>query len=111
MLSPKMPATMRLSTLLPMAWSGRYAGRSAALDLATDADDVVEVLVDELLDHPRRGRGVVGVVAVDQQVDVGVDVGEGPSYDVALALERLAAHDGAGAHARARSVRSVLQLS
>ena len=68
-----------------------------ALDLAADTDDVVEVLVDQLLDHRGRGGGVVGVVAVDQQVDVGVDVGEGASYDVALALERLGADDGAGA--------------
>ncbi len=44
----------------------------------------------------RGGGGVVGVVAVDQQVDVGVDVGEGASYDVALALQRLGADDRAG---------------
>ena len=44
----------------------------------------------------RRARRIVGGVAVDQHVDVGVDVGEHAPHHVALALVRLAAHDGAG---------------
>jgi len=58
--------------------------------------DHVHPLGLEQLDHPRRGRRVVGVVAVGQHVHVGLDVGEHPANDVALALQRLAAHHRAG---------------
>ena len=50
----------------------------------------------------RRARRVVGGVAVDQHVDVGLDVGEHAPHHVALALVRLAPHHGAGAGARPR---------
>ena len=49
-----------------------------------------------LLDHAARARRVVGGVAVDQHVDVGVDVGEHAPHHAALALVLLAADDGAG---------------
>src|SRR3546814_8049822 len=60
------------------------------------ADDHVEILADEALDHPRRHACVVGAVAIRQHVDVRLDFGEHPADDVALALARLGTADGAG---------------
>ena len=54
--------------------------------VAAGSDDHVELLGEEHVDH-RRGRGgLVGQVAVGHHVNVGVDVGEHPADDVALAL-------------------------
>ena len=50
------------------------------------ADDHVELLVEQQVDHRRRRGGIVGQVAVGHDVDVGVDVGEHAPDDVALAL-------------------------
>jgi hypothetical protein len=66
------------------------------LGIDAAADDHVQVFLDELGDQRRGARGVVGDVAVAHQVDVGIDVGEHAAHDVALALQGLAAHDGAG---------------
>jgi len=65
-------------------------------DLLAYPEHVVVGPVEQRLDHLGQGRGVVGVVAVDGHVDVGLDVGEGPADDVALALGVLVAHDRAG---------------
>ena len=59
------------------------------------ADDHVELLVDQHLDHRRRGLGIVGQVAVGHDVNVGVDVGEHAADDMALALLALGADDRA----------------
>ena len=64
--------------------------------VATGADDHVELLVEEHLDHRRGGGGIVGQIAVGHDIDVGVDVGEHAADDVALALLALGADDGAG---------------
>ena len=69
-------------------------GRLLAID--ADGHDHVEPVVDQLVDHRRRARRVVGGVAVDQHVDVGLDVGEHAPHHVALALVGLAADHGAG---------------
>ena len=47
------------------------------------------------LQERRRGLGRVGVVAVDHQVVVGLDVAEHRAHHVALALAPLEPHDGA----------------
>ena len=47
-------------------------------------------------EHARRGGGIVGVVAIDQDIDVGFDIGEHAADDVAFALQALAPHDRAG---------------
>ena len=60
------------------------------------ADDHVELLVEEHVDHRRRGLGIVGEVAVGHDVDVGLDVREHAADDVALALLALGADDCAG---------------
>ena len=60
------------------------------------AVDEIEVVVDELADEPRRRGSVVGVVAVDEDVDVGIDVGEHSPDDIALALPALRPHHRAG---------------
>ena len=51
------------------------------------AVDHVEPVVDQPPDHGRGRGGVVGGVAVHQQVDLGLDVGEHATHDVALALQ------------------------
>ena len=56
----------------------------------------VEPLLDQPRDHGARARGIVGRVAVDQHVDVGVDVGEHAPHHVALALVGLSPHHRAG---------------
>ena len=60
------------------------------------ADDHVELLVDQHVDHLRRSGGIVGQVAVGHQVDVGVDVREHAPDDIALALLPLRPDDRAG---------------
>ena len=69
-------------------------GRLVLVDAG--GDHHVEPLVDQLRDHAARARRVVGGVAIDQHVDVGLDVGEHAPDHVAFALVRLAAHHGAG---------------
>ena len=68
-------------------------------------------IVEQAVDHLRRGGGVVGAVAVDQHIDVGLDVGEHAAHDIALALQRLAADDRAGGAATCADVSSVELLS
>src|ERR1041385_7669888 len=56
----------------------------------------VELLVDQ---HPYEhdGRaGVIGVVTVNQDINVGLDVGEHAPYHIALALQWLATADCPG---------------
>ena len=59
------------------------------------ADRHVGLARGERRDEVAGRLGGVGVVAVDHDVVVGVDVAEHGAHDVALALARLAAHDGA----------------
>ena len=59
------------------------------------ADDHVELLVEQLADQCRRGRRVIGRVAVGHHVDVRLDVGEHAADDMALALHPLGADDRA----------------
>ena len=79
--------------------------------VAAGADDHVELLGEQHVDHRRRGRGVVGQVAVGHHVNVGVDVGEHAPDDIALALLPLGADDRAGLGARSRGCGRVLLLS
>ena len=74
------------------------------------ADDHVELLAEQQVDHRRRGLRIVGQVAVGHDVDVGVDVGEHAPDDMALALLALGADDGAGRRCQL-PVRSRLLLS
>ncbi len=64
--------------------------------LDAQSDHHVEVLVDQRIDHSRRRGGVIGRVAVDQQIDVGLDIGKHPPDHVALALAAFAADFGTG---------------
>ena len=59
------------------------------------ADDHVELLVGEARDQRRRGSGVIGRIAIGHDVDVGVDISEHATDDVALALHPLAPDDRA----------------
>ena len=56
----------------------------------------VEVVVDQRVDHARGAPGIVGRVAIDQHIDVGIDIGEHAPDHMSLALAALAAHGGAG---------------
>ncbi len=56
----------------------------------------VQVLVHEQRDHLRRAVGVVGAVAVGQDVDIGLDVGEHAAHHVPLAAPLFVADKGAG---------------
>ena len=63
--------------------------------VAPGADDHVELLGQELVDHRLRRAGIVGQVAVSHDVNVGIDVGEHAADDMALALLPLRPDDGA----------------
>ena len=69
---------------------GALAGRDAL------ARNDIEALADKLADKRGRGGGIVCVVAVDQNIDVRLDIGEHAAHDVALALAHFGAHHGAG---------------
>ena len=77
--------------------AGAMAGPVGRL-LAVDPDGAnhVEPLAQQHVDHGAGARRIVGGVAVDQHVDVGVDVGEHAAHHVAFALPQLTAGDGAG---------------
>lgn len=69
-------------------------GRLRLIDAQTD--NHIQMLIEELVDHARRARRVVGRVAIDEHVDVGLDIREHAAHDVTLALAPFAAHDRAG---------------
>ncbi len=76
------------------AVAGAVAEPVGGLDLIdATADHHVEMIIEQPVDHARRARRVIGGIAVDQHIDVGLDVGEHPAHDVALALPALATHD------------------
>ena len=56
----------------------------------------VEMIRHQRIDHARRAGGIIGRIAIDQHVDVGIDVGEHAPDHMALALAAFAAHLGAG---------------
>ena len=60
------------------------------------AVDHVELVVDQEADHLGRGAGLIGIVAIGKDVEVGLHVGEHAPHHMALALLRFGAHDGAG---------------
>ena len=62
----------------------------------------VEAIFHQARDHGAHARRVVGGVAVDQHVDVGLDVGEHAPHHVALALVRLAPDHRTGGARRPR---------
>ena len=66
--------------------------------LAIDPDraDHVEPLADQLIDHGAGAGRIVGGIAINQHVDVGVNVGEHAPHHAAFALVLLAADDSAG---------------
>jgi hypothetical protein len=58
--------------------------------------DHVEPFAHELFDHGARAWRVIGGVAVDQNVDVGIDIREHPPRHPSFALMALVANHGAG---------------
>ena len=61
------------------------------------AVDHVELSVEQRAHHFAHGLGIVGVVAVHQHVNIGVDVAEHAAHDVAFSWEGFMADDGARA--------------
>ena len=56
--------------------------------------DHVELSFNQMPDQHRRTLGVVRVIAIDHDINVGLDVGKHAAHDVAFALQRLIANDG-----------------
>src|SRR5579872_4693460 len=85
---------------------GRPLGREPAPDYH------IERLGGENLDHLRSDRRLVGVIAIDEHVDIGIDVAEHPPDDVTLALHGLVADDRAcGLGARRRVIAGVIVVN
>jgi hypothetical protein len=85
----KKPVNSRLASAVT-----RTVSRLLLID--PGADNHVEPLLDEPRDHRMRARGVIGCIAVDQHVNVGIDVGKHSPHHVALALMHLPPHQRAG---------------
>ena len=68
----------------------------SGITVVAHAGDDVQVVAPQPLDHFRRTRGVIGRIAVGDDVDVRIDFGEHPAHDAALARTFLAAYDRAG---------------
>ena len=62
----------------------------------TGAVDHVETARQQRVDQQGRRARIIGVVAVDHDINVGVDVGEHPAHDTALAQPGVVADDRAG---------------
>jgi hypothetical protein len=75
------------------AMAGAVGG---ALPVDAAPDHHVELVPGEAGDHLGRARRRVGVVAIDEHVDIGLDVREHPANDLSLALRRHVPHLGAG---------------
>ena len=88
-------AEERVERAVAEAMAAAIGGATALL--VADGRHHVEVVDDELVDQPRSTRSVVSSVAVDDHVDIGVDLAEHPSHDATFARARLAADDRAGA--------------
>jgi hypothetical protein len=73
-----------------MAFREGSCGRDAG------ADHHVEIVGDQAVDQLSRRRGIIGHIAVDQHIDLGVHIGEHAAHDIAFALVRRGAHDRAG---------------
>ena len=101
-----MTATVPVSRRLPNRWPGR----NAAAAIATRAPFTMSSeFAQQHVDHAPRARRVVGAVAVDEHIHLGLDVREHAAHDVAFALEGFAADDGAGLRgALARGVARVV---
>ena len=69
---------------------------SLLLLVPTRADDHVELLGEQQVDHRGRGLRIVGQIAVGHDVNVGIDVSEHAADNMALALLTLAPDEGAG---------------
>src|SRR5260363_374502 len=75
----------------PIAGAMAHAiGRLLLVD--PQSHDHVEMLGHEPLDHAWRARRIIGGVAIDQHVDVGIDIGKHSPDHMAFALPPLAAH-------------------
>jgi hypothetical protein len=90
---PNMWATKPVKSRLPGPMTGAI-GRVVAIDAG--GDHHVQPLVGQLGDHAARAGRIVGRIAIDQHVDVGLDVVEHPPDHVAFPLIGLAANHGAG---------------
>src|SRR5690349_5594229 len=51
--------------------------------------DEIEVFLEERNDERGRDRSIICVVSVDENVDVGINIGEHPPYDISFALAPL----------------------
>ncbi len=73
--------------------AGPVGGRGLVL---AAADDHVQLLLQHHPHHRRRGVRLVGRIAVDEQIEVGVDVGEHAAHHMAFSRVGLVADDGPG---------------
>ena len=65
---------------------------SCLLLIDAEAHHHVEMIAHQSVDHLAGARRVVGRIAIDQHVHIGVDVGEHSSHHMTLALTALGAH-------------------
>ena len=73
------------------------AGPPGGLGLVDpQANHHVEMFRHQRLDHFRGACGIIGGIAIDQHVNVGIDIGKHATDHMALALAALAAYRGAG---------------
>jgi hypothetical protein len=60
------------------------------------AQNVIKIFTNQQVDHLGCGRSIVGVVTVDHDVNIGIDVCECATHNVALTLAGFGANDRAG---------------
>jgi hypothetical protein len=89
------PGEERVAEAVPQAVS------LAGLGLARSVHHV-QLLAQKAADQRRRGAGVIGMVAVDEDVDVGLDVGEHAPDHVAFAPQGFVHDHGTDALRRGR---------
>jgi hypothetical protein len=56
----------------------------------------IQAIPDQLVDHDRRGGRIVSHVSVNQNIQIGLDIGEHATDDIAFALTGLGTNHGAG---------------
>ena len=57
---------------------------------------VIKVFTNQQVDHFGCGGSIVGIVAIDHDVNIGIDVGEGTTHNISLTLASFLADDCTG---------------
>ena len=87
-------ADQRVEHLIALGVAGAVGGVVLVVNAA--AQDVIKVFTNQQINHFGGGGSIVGIVAIDHDVNIGIDVGEGTTHNISLTLASFLADDCTG---------------